>query len=171
MPEASATVAPLVRSMLGHSSQAVVLALEPGGAIYFFGRDPPKGLGGGLRLDIPVLWGFGLAIGYQAVYVASELLPVVAHHPYLSLIYRVDDLPLVIPWGELGAGTLLLQSYDQRARPLDVLLAPHFGGGIDFKLGRFFIVGAVIRYHIYLATGQVPGAVALGLRLGVRLFE
>src|SRR5262249_1856303 len=152
LPQASATVMPI--SLVASASTGVIFAAEGGAAVYFFGKNPPGGIGWGGRVDIPILWGFGAAVGYQGGKVlGSAQFPVVNHHPYVALIYRVDDLPLVIPWGELGAGLFFMVS---TARPSVTLLETgHFGGGIDFKIGPV-VVGATVRYHIYLQTLTVP---------------
>jgi hypothetical protein len=147
----------------------MIVAAEAGAGVYFFGKNPPAGPGWGGRVDIPILWGFGAAVGYQGVkVVGSSTFPVVTHHPYVALIYRVDDLPLVIPWGELGAGLLFMVPTDRPS--ITMLETGHFGGGIDFKLGPV-VVGATVRYHIYLQTLTVPGAVAFGVRVGLRFWE
>jgi hypothetical protein len=163
---ASATVVPA--SFVPTLTNNVVITAEGGGAIYLFARNPPMGFAWGGRVDVPIIWGFGLAAGYQGAHVKHETFPMVTHHPYLALVYRVDDLPLVIPYGELGAGLLFMVS---TARPnTSFLMVGHFGGGIDFKLGPV-VVGVTVRYHIYLEQLSVPGGIALGLRVGFRFWE
>ncbi len=146
----------------------MIVALEPGGAFYFFGRSPPRGFGLGGRVDVPIKWGFGVAAGYMSTFVQSTTTPLVAHHPYVSAVYRIDDLPLVIPWAEIGAGvTLFVQS---RGPLVQTLWSGHLGAGLDFAFS-VFVVGLGLRYHAYLETQQFPSGVSLWLRLGFRFWE
>ena len=164
---ASATVVPV--TLAPALVNGVIIAADGGGGIYFFGKSPPRGLGWGGRIDVPIIWGFGVAAGYQGVYVRSATFPMVTHHAYASLIYRIDDLPVVIPWGELGAGVMFM--VPTQGRPTVTLLqVGHFGGGIDFAIGPV-VVGVTVRYHIYLQTLTVPGGLGLGVRVGLRIWE
>jgi len=146
----------------------MIVSLEPGGSIYFFGKSPPKGIGLGGRVDVPIKWGFGLAAGYASAFVRSATLPMVTHHPYGSIVYRIDDLPYIIPWAEVGAGVVILVATE---RPLvQTLTAGHVGAGLDFAVG-IFIVGFGLRYHAYLETQTFPSGMTLWLRLGFRFLE
>jgi hypothetical protein len=149
-------------------ADAMIVAVEGGSGIYLFGKNPPAGFGVGGRVEVPIIWGFGVGVGYQSAFVKHPTFPMVTHHAYLSLIYRVDDLPLVIPWAELGGGLLFMVATDRAS--VTMLETGHFGGGVDFKIGPI-VIGATVRYHIYLQTLTVPGAVALGVRVGLRFFE
>lgn len=146
----------------------MIVAVEGGSAIYLFGKNPPAGFGIGGRIEVPIIWGFAAAAGYQGLFVQHPTFPMVTHHGYLAIVYRIDDLPLVIPFAELGGGLLFMVSTDRPS--VTMLETGHFGGGIDFKLGPI-VIGATVRYHIYLQTLTVPGGVALGLRVGLRMFE
>jgi hypothetical protein len=146
----------------------MIVSVEPGGSLYFFGRNPPKGLGIGGRIDVPIKWGFGVAAGYQSAFINSATTPLVAHHPYLSLVYRIDDLPIVIPWAELGGGMLFLAH--TKTPLVQALFAGHIGAGLDFGISHF-IVGFGLRYHAYLETQSFPSGMSLWLRLGFRFLE
>ncbi len=147
----------------------ITIGIEPGGAAYFVSNRTPKGLGGGLRLSIPVYGGLELAAGYTFVDVKSATVPFMTHHAYGAAVYRLDDFEHVSPWGEIGAGffdfDILVKG---RAPILDVAL--HVGAGLDVGWRSFF-VGAFLRYEIYILSGltNFPAAVTAGLRLGIRI--
>jgi hypothetical protein len=145
--------------------------LEPGGAYYYFNSDPPAGLGLGARFDVPLWRGLGLAAGYQFVRCNNIYLPIDTHHAYGSVVYRFDDFRYANPFIEAGAGYFAADYRGQNREPLQDI-ALHLGGGVDFTYHRL-IIGAFLRYHIYLLSGltNFPASLAAGLRVGFRIFE
>jgi hypothetical protein len=147
----------------------ITIVIEPGGAAYFVSDRTPKGLGGGFRLSVPVLWGFEVAAGYTFVDVKSATVPFLTHHAYGAIAYRLDDFEHLAPWAEIGAGffdfDILVKG---RAPILDIAL--HVGAGVDFGW-RWYFVGAFLRYEIYVLSGltNFPAAITAGLRLGIRI--
>lgn len=148
----------------------ITIALEPSGGFYFIARDTPRGFGIGGRISVPVIWGFELAGGYQFVNVDTKSLPMVTHHAFGAVAYRLDDLRYVSFWGEFGVGYFQFGFKDQRRVPIDDV-ALHVGIGLDTFIFERFLLGAFVRYHIYPLTGLTdwPAGLAAGLRVGVRL--
>ena len=154
-------------------ASAITVAGEGSGTAYFIGTKTPGGLGGGLRLDQPIIWGFGVGAGYQMVYLFSTAYPWNAHHAYAAIFYRIDDLPVIVPQFEGGAGAAIINNRVNKQQAIEPVF--HFGASLDAAFSvapaTKLFVGVFVRYHIYLSSGLVPGAISGGLRAGLKLWE
>lgn len=185
-PQASATVLTAVRPVL---MQVVTVnwLLEPvGGLIYmnkgvnptvpmgtpslYVNEEAMQGVGIGARAEVPFWRGLEADIGYQFAALSGRNAPNLHHHLYGAIGYRIDSLRFFSPRIEGGGGVTLLQ-LRQGGPKLQATGVLHVEVSLDFIIKKI-IIGAYARYLIFPSRAMSdPGALSLGLRLGLRTWE